>query len=291
MAGRVATGRRAGQRVVRVDDCIDPEDLPALEGERCASVSGVSLHANVAVPARDHRRLERLCRYAARPPVATERLSRLEDGRLLYRLKHRWRDGTTTSSSSPRSSSRSSRPVSRRPVPTWSATTGSWARARASATASCRARAKHGSRRRFVRRRGIRLTISRSSHTVRRKDRAASEPRFPIDAARWPGGEPNDPEALRSRGARGRHPTSRPSASGGWPGPISCGGSSRSIDVLECPRCGGRMRLLAAIQPPDVGRVSGRSSPRGISQRPSCVSHACGTQVGVSTRCSPAAGV
>ena len=30
----------------------------------------------------------------ARPPVATERLSRLEDGQLLYRLKHRWRDGT-----------------------------------------------------------------------------------------------------------------------------------------------------------------------------------------------------
>ena len=37
--------------------------------------------ANVAVPARDRRRLERL--------------SRLEDGRLLYRLEHRWRDGTT----------------------------------------------------------------------------------------------------------------------------------------------------------------------------------------------------
>ena len=26
---------------------------------------------------------------------ATERLSLLADGRLLYRLKHRWRDGTT----------------------------------------------------------------------------------------------------------------------------------------------------------------------------------------------------
>jgi hypothetical protein len=87
-----------------VGDCIDPEDLPALEGERCASVGGVSLHANVAVPARDRLRLERLCRYVARPPVATERLSRLADGRLLYRLKHRWRDGT----SSPRNSSRSS---------------------------------------------------------------------------------------------------------------------------------------------------------------------------------------
>ena len=32
---------------------------------------------------------------AASPKRATERLSRLEDSRLLYRLKHRWRDGTT----------------------------------------------------------------------------------------------------------------------------------------------------------------------------------------------------
>jgi hypothetical protein len=31
----------------------------------------------------------------ARPPVATERLTRLEDGHIAYGLKHRWRDGTT----------------------------------------------------------------------------------------------------------------------------------------------------------------------------------------------------
>ena len=36
-----------------------------------------------------------MCRYAGHPPVATERLSVLPDGRLLYRLKRRWRDGTT----------------------------------------------------------------------------------------------------------------------------------------------------------------------------------------------------
>jgi len=40
-------------------------------------------------------RLERLARYAGRPPLAAERLSVLDDGRLLYRLKQRWRDGTT----------------------------------------------------------------------------------------------------------------------------------------------------------------------------------------------------
>jgi hypothetical protein len=63
---------------------------PVLEGERCAS-----LHANVAVLARDRRRVERLCRYVAGPPVSTQRLSRVDDGRLLYRLKQRWRDGST----------------------------------------------------------------------------------------------------------------------------------------------------------------------------------------------------
>ena len=95
ITSRVATGSRSGQRVLRMGDRIDAGDLPVLQGERCATVGGVSVHANVAVPARDRRRLERLCRYGARPAIATERASRLEDGRVLYRLKHRWRDGTT----------------------------------------------------------------------------------------------------------------------------------------------------------------------------------------------------
>ena len=62
---------------------------------RCINLGGLSLHANVSVPAGDRQRLERLCRYLARPPVATERLTRLSDGRLMYELRHPWRDGTT----------------------------------------------------------------------------------------------------------------------------------------------------------------------------------------------------
>jgi hypothetical protein len=34
-------------------------------------------------------------RYVARPPIATDRLSQLEDGRLELQLKRPWRDGTT----------------------------------------------------------------------------------------------------------------------------------------------------------------------------------------------------
>lgn len=40
-------------------------------------------------------RLERLCRYVARPPLALGRLEAMADGRLAYRLKTPWRDRTT----------------------------------------------------------------------------------------------------------------------------------------------------------------------------------------------------
>ena len=66
-----------------------------LQSPRCATVNGFSVHANVSIPEHDRMRLERLCRYAARPAVATKRLSELPDGRLLYRLKRPWRNGTT----------------------------------------------------------------------------------------------------------------------------------------------------------------------------------------------------
>jgi len=93
--GRIATGPRAGQGVFRFGDRIDIDALLQTRSPRCASVGGLSLHADVALPARDRQRLEHLCRYAARPPLATERLTQLSDGRLLYELRHPWRDGTT----------------------------------------------------------------------------------------------------------------------------------------------------------------------------------------------------
>ena len=47
------------------------------------------------MPGHDRARLERLCRYAARPAIATERLHELPDGRIAYDLRHTWSDGTT----------------------------------------------------------------------------------------------------------------------------------------------------------------------------------------------------
>ena len=45
----------------------------------------------------DRRKLERLCRYVARPPIALDRLSRDRDGDglVVYELKHPFRDGTS----------------------------------------------------------------------------------------------------------------------------------------------------------------------------------------------------
>ena len=95
IAGRIGSGRRAGLRVTKLGDEIDWADLDSAAVSGCACISGFSVHAGVGIPAHDRMRLERLCRYGGCPPVATERLSLLPDGRLLYRLKRRWRDGTS----------------------------------------------------------------------------------------------------------------------------------------------------------------------------------------------------
>jgi hypothetical protein len=57
--------------------------------DSCVSVGGINLHAGVAVPAGDRRRLERLARYMALPALASERLSERTDGRVHYELKSR----------------------------------------------------------------------------------------------------------------------------------------------------------------------------------------------------------
>ncbi len=54
---------------------------------RSAFLDGFSLHAGVRIHGRDCEGLERLCRYAVRPPFSLHRLSRAEDGRLVYRRR------------------------------------------------------------------------------------------------------------------------------------------------------------------------------------------------------------
>ena len=92
----MALGPAAGQPAARL--AFSPPAAGSLDSEPgalCAQLDGFSLHARVCVDAADRERLERLCRYVTRPAIASERLSLAEDGRVVYRLRHAWRDGTT----------------------------------------------------------------------------------------------------------------------------------------------------------------------------------------------------
>ena len=81
-------------KIERVQGALVVIEFHAKYLQACAQVS-VLAQCEAAKYANDRQRLERLCRYVGRPPVASERLRALQDGRLLYELRHRWRDGTT----------------------------------------------------------------------------------------------------------------------------------------------------------------------------------------------------
>ena len=82
-------GDRAGQPLLRI---VEPS--LAREAQPFAEVMGFNVHAQVTVPARDRARLERLCRYVCRPPIAQDRLEQHASGKLSYTLKKPWKDGT-----------------------------------------------------------------------------------------------------------------------------------------------------------------------------------------------------
>jgi len=88
-------GADAGQRTRRLGNAAVPVDPMEANLSRCATLSGFSLHAGVAIGANDRAGLERVRRYMGRLPLASERLERLSDVRILYRLRHRCREGTS----------------------------------------------------------------------------------------------------------------------------------------------------------------------------------------------------
>ena len=73
--GRRALGEKAGAAVHRYGASAEVLALaPSGLGPCHARGNGFDLHAGVVVPPRDRARLERLCRYALRPPVAHDRI-------------------------------------------------------------------------------------------------------------------------------------------------------------------------------------------------------------------------
>jgi hypothetical protein len=93
--GVIATGPRRGRYLIRVRGARADVDA-VVTGRLCADVAGFNLQAATRIAASDRAGLERMARYLARPPLAADRLARLEDGRLELQLKCAWRDGTTS---------------------------------------------------------------------------------------------------------------------------------------------------------------------------------------------------
>ena len=95
--GKTALGPRAGRDDPRLGQGtqIGGDFSSSSRGKLCANLDGFSLHAAVRVDACSRDRLEKLCRYAARPPILHERLSLTDSGMLLYKFKKPWRDGSS----------------------------------------------------------------------------------------------------------------------------------------------------------------------------------------------------
>jgi hypothetical protein len=92
--GLVALGRHPGTRLDRLGQARKPVD-PRPLGPCHARWNGLNLHAGLVVPAGQRDRLERVCRYALRPPVTPERLALTADGQVRLALRQPWSDGTT----------------------------------------------------------------------------------------------------------------------------------------------------------------------------------------------------
>jgi hypothetical protein len=90
---RIAVGPPQGRKVFTLQtlpDCSSDFSRP-----QTGHSGGFSLHAGIAAQAHERDKLERLCRYIARPAVSNQRLSLTRNGQVRCRLKTPYTDGTT----------------------------------------------------------------------------------------------------------------------------------------------------------------------------------------------------
>jgi hypothetical protein len=219
--GRAGDDPNSGIRVIRRGDQIDPESVDAFSSPRCATMDGFSLHANVAVPAGDRARLERLAKYCLRPPVGMERLETLADGRLLYRFKRAWRDGTTHIILTPLQMLE--RLAALIPAP-------------------------HAH---LVRYAGVFAPAAKWRALIVPTTTTTSVESVPVSLTTSTGGPlvdetPAEPFAVET-------PVGHHGRNYGWAELMK---RVWELDVLECPRCQGRLRILAAIHSSDaIGKI------------------------------------
>ena len=202
--GIVALGPHRGARLRRLGNAPESIEAPAPAGCH-ARANGFDLHAGLVVPAGQREPLERVCRYALRPPVAGDRLRVTDDGQVQLQLRHPWADGTTHVVFDPVEF------LARMAV--------------------------------LVPRPRINLILYHGvlapraawrADVVRRQTSAEGGDAEVKDSAPEPAREADPAETARRR-ARGQN----------WASLMS---RTFGIDVLACPRCGGRLRLIALIE-------------------------------------------
>ena len=178
-------------------------------GPRRAHLEGFDLYVSLPVPAEDRARLEQLCRYLLRPPVAQDRLQLTADGHVLLELKSQWADGTSHLLFEPLEVLEKLAALTPRPR--------------------------------------INLVLYHgvlAPHARRRRRAVAYEgPGLPL------GKLMADPAAPGVSKLQGKAPgTPR---SWAWAALMR---RAFELDVLACPRCGGRLRVIATIEDPRVIR-------------------------------------
>jgi hypothetical protein len=235
--GRGATGPRAGHRVMRLG--ADPNAAVVTSGgPRHVHSAGFDLHANVAVRAGERTRLEHLCRYVLRPPLAQDALERTADSKVLLRLRRPWRDGT--------------RAICFEPTELLERLAAMVPRPRTNLLIYHGAFAPRGCRR-------VAAALAGGSGQCWRTGAVAS-------AEGDPTGDPNaveqiatgeDPPAAKLDGGDPATAARPPPAPGGYVRPRHFPWADLlrrtfEIDILACPDCGGRLRLLATIEDPEV---------------------------------------
>jgi hypothetical protein len=180
---------------VRVGDEIDSGNAEAKSASCCAMVEGFSVHAGVSVPARG--------------PISNERLSLLPDGRLRYKLKRRWNDGTTAVIYEPMELME--RLAALVPPPRFN----------------------------IVRYYGVLAPASSLRRYIIPRDKPETGPVHPGCLAKAEASAAEEAEAKRSKNPKNYS----------WAQLLK---RVFEVDILICPRCGSKMRVLCATHPPDA---------------------------------------
>ncbi len=200
---RIAIGPNSGKKTLtlRSDTLIRTDTQPK---PFTINQDGFSLNASVSCQPHQRDRLERLCRYITRPPLALDRLTTRETGQVVYQLKHPFKNGTTH--------------FVFEPVEFLAKLAALIPRPRANLTRYHGVLAPNAKYRNLVVPTPDRRVKKKRSLAATAKSRPDAEADHPLAPLCWA-------ERLKR---------------------------VFKIDITQCPKCGGTLRIIAAITQPDV---------------------------------------